>query len=218
VKNLFYIQVQVTEEQKACARLLVEHSLRHHRTANIWDTQTDKQVHTRLLRYTGSLGEVVFADLYQLPRPQRSFGAVNGQDWGQDFLLRTESGTLSLDIKSMKRRTGRLGADYVLNIPSSQLHKPGSRTTHYFCISFHQSEQRGTVASLLGFIDKMEVEKQQAGTLYPAGTERRRIDGSTFRFVEDTYEILFGDISSPLLTGSIQQWPGYRRCYLLKAK
>ncbi|WP_247232238.1 hypothetical protein [Telluribacter sp. SYSU D00476] len=218
LKNEYYIQIQVTDEQKAYARRLVEHSLRHHQVANIWDAHSNRPLHTRLLRYTGSLGEVVFADIYQLARPRKAFGAVNGQDWGQDFVLQTENSIFSLDVKSMKRRSGRLGADYVLNIPSSQLHKPGSRTSHYFCLSFHQSERRGTVASLLGFIDKGAVENKELGTLYPAGTERRRADGTTFRFEEDTYEILFGDISSPLLTERIRRWPGYRKCMLLKTK
>ena len=86
--NEFYIQINVTDEQKSYARQLVEHSLAHHRVANIWDQSDDKKSHTRMLRFTGSLGEIVFADLYQLPRPQRSFGATDGQDWGQDFVLK----------------------------------------------------------------------------------------------------------------------------------
>ncbi|WP_229367616.1 hypothetical protein [Telluribacter humicola] len=218
MRNEYYIQIQVTDEQKAYARKLVEYSLRHHQVANVWDAHASKPIHTRMLRYTGSLGEVVFADIYRLTRPQRAFGAVNGQDWGQDFVLQSEDSIFSLDVKAMKRQTGRLGADYVLNIPSSQLQKPGSRTSHYFCLSFHQSERRGTIASLLGFIDKKAVEERELGRLYPAGTERLRADRTTFRFEEDTYEILFGDISSPLLTERIKQWPGFRKCTLLKTK
>lgn len=167
-----------------------------------------------MLRYTGSLGEIVFADLYQLPRPQRSFGATDGQDWGQDFVLKTDEGFFSLDIKAMKRQTGTLGADYVLNIPASQLHKPNSRTTHYFCLSFHQAEQQGTVASLLGFVDKEAVEKGKLGILYKAGTKRIRSDQSSFTFQQDTYEILFQDISSPIVTGRIEKLSGFKKCSL----
>lgn len=217
MSNEFYIQLTVTDEQKAYARQLVEYSLAHHRVANIWDKSTDKKINTRILRYTGSLGEVVFADLYQLPRPQRSFGAVNGQDWGQDFVLKTEDSFFSLDIKSMKRQSGTLGADYVLNIPASQLHKPGSRTTHYFCLSFHQSERGGTIASLLGFVDKQAVEGGTLGSLYQAGTRRVRADQSDFIFHENTYEILFQDISSPLLTDRIRQLSGFKLCTLRRA-
>ncbi len=217
MNNEFYIQLNVTDEQKACARQLVEYSLAHHHVANIWDKSTDKKHNTRLLRYTGSLGEVVFADLYQLPRPQRSFGAVDGQDWGQDFVLRTDNTIFSLDIKAMKRQSGTLGADYVLNIPASQLHKPNSRTTHYFCLSFHQSERLGTVASLLGFVDKQAVEEGTLGNLYQAGTRRVRADQSEFVFHEATYEILFQDIHSPLLTDRIRQLPGFKACTLRPA-
>lgn len=215
--NEFYLQISVTDEQKCYARQLVEHSLAYHRVANIWDKSDDKKSHTRMLRYTGSLGEIVFADLYQLPRPQRSFGATDGQDWGQDFVLKTDEGFFSLDIKAMKRQTGALGADYVLNIPASQLHKPNSRTTHYFCLSFHQSDQQGTVASLLGFVDKEAVEKRELGILYKAGTKRIRSDQSTFTFHQDTYEILFEDISSPIVTEHIEQLPCFKRLTLKPA-
>ena len=217
MNNEFYIQLSVTDEQKAYARQLVEYSLAHHRVANIWDKSADKKTSTRLLRYTGTLGEVVFADLYQLPRPQRSFGAVDGQDWGQDFVLRTDDAFFSLDIKAMKRQSGTLGADYVLNIPASQLHKPNSRTTHYFCLSFHQSDQQGTVVSLLGFVDKQAVGGGTLGILYPAGTRRVRADQSDFIFHEATYEILFQDISSPLLTDRIRQIPAFKSCILRPA-
>lgn len=214
----FYIQISVNEEQKAYARRLVEYSLAHHRVANIWDKAGAVHAHTtRMLRYTGSLGEVVFADLYQLIRPQRSFGAKNGQDWGQDFVLKTETEYFSLDIKSMKRYSGALGADYVLNIPASQLHRPNSRTTHYFCLSFHQSESAGTIVSLLGFVDKEAVEKGALGILYKAGTKRIRADKSTFTFYEDTYEILFEDIHPPTVNKRIESLAGYTKRYLKPA-
>jgi hypothetical protein len=217
LSNEFYIQLSVTDEQKAYARHLVEYSLAHHRVANVWDKSVDKKTNTRILRYTGTLGEVVFADLYQLPRPLRSFGAVDGQDWGQDFVLQTDEGFFSLDIKAMKRQSGTLGSDYVLNIPASQLHKPNSRTTHYFCLSFHQSDRHGTVTSLLGFVDKQAVETGTLGTLYEAGTRRVRADKSEFVFHESTYEILFQDISSPLLSDRIRQLPGFKVCTLRPA-
>lgn len=212
--NNYYIQIRVTDEQKAYARQLVEHSLAHHQVANIWDKSPGRKGLTRMLRFTGSLGEVIFADVYQLPRPKRSFGAVDGQDWGQDFILRTSEHFFSLDIKSMKRQSGILGEDYVLNIPASQLHKPNSRTTHYFCLSLHQSESDGTIASLLGLVDKTAVESGNLGTLYPAGTKRIRADKSEFLFHENTYEIVFGDISSPILTEHLKQMGGFKVCTL----
>lgn len=193
---------------------MVEHSLRHHKIANIWDNQNERFSQTRVMRYTGSLGEIVFADTYHLPRPAKSFGAINGQDWGQDFLIKSDDYTFSLDIKSMKRRTGNLATDYVLNIPASQLHKTNSKTSHYFCISFHQTENDGTVASLLGFIDKQALLNGEVGTLFLKGTNRIRFDNSTFIFQDDTYEILLKDIESPVITEYVRGLKGFQICHL----
>lgn len=168
------------------------------------------------MRYTGSLGEIVFADAYHLARPEKSFGADDGQDWGQDFIIISESENFSLDIKSMKRKSGNLSAQYVLNIPSSQLHKPNSKTTHYFCISFHQSEKSETVASLLGFIDKSAIENGEIGTFYPKGSTRTRIDQTTFTFFSDTYEIPLADIEPPVVTDFIKRAAGFKVCQLRK--
>jgi hypothetical protein len=209
-----YIQISVTENQRIFARQLVEHSLRHHHVSNIWDKHETELSKTRMMRFTGSLGEVVFADTYHLPRPTRSFGATDGQDWGQDFLISAGNVIFSLDIKSMKRVSGILASDYVLNIPASQLHKPGSKTSHYFCISFHQSQNDGTVASLLGFIDKQCLESGEIGKLYKAGTRRMRSDQTFFTFNQDTYEILFSEIAPPVVTNYIQKLSGFKVCRL----
>ncbi|MCF0055657.1 hypothetical protein [Dyadobacter sp. CY356] len=209
-----YIQISVTDEQKKYARQLVEFSLQHHKIANIWDNQNDRFSQTRMMRYTGSLGEIVFADTYHLPRPVKSFGAKDGQDWGQDFMISSDQYTFSLDVKSMKRQTGNLAANYVLNIPALQLHKPGSKTSHYFCISFHQTENEGTVASLLGFIDKQALLNGEIGTLFLKGSQRTRFDQSSFIFQDDTYEIFLKDIESPVITAYIQSLKGFRICHL----
>jgi hypothetical protein len=209
-----YIQICVADEQKQFTRSLVEYAIRHHHISNIWDKDASLSAQTRLLRFTGTLGEVVFADCYHLPRPERSFGAADGQDWGQDFLIDAAGHSFAVDVKSMKRKSGQLASDYVLNIASSQLNKPGSRTSHYFCISFHQSETEGTVASLLGFIDKDFLNAGILGTLFRAGSTRVRSDGSSFTFPRDTYEVLFKDIDPPVVTESMKKLKGFRICYL----
>jgi hypothetical protein len=211
-----YIQITVSEKQKLFARELVEHSLKHHHVSNIWDRDEKQFAKTRMMRFTGSLGEIVFADAYHLPRPTRSYGAADGQDWGQDFMISSDGQTFHLDIKSMKRQSGDLVADYVINIPAYQLHKLNSKTTHYFCISFHQSEADGTVASLLGFMDKQALEKGDTGQLYKAGSQRLRSDQSGFTFNQDTYEILLSDIDPPVVTEYIQRLRGFRICHLRK--
>ncbi|WP_031527998.1 hypothetical protein [Dyadobacter crusticola] len=214
LKSGTYIQISVKAEQKLAARKLVEHSLAHHRVANIWDKAQVLPASTRMLRFTGTLGEIVFADSFHLPRPTRSFGADDGQDWGQDFLITSELQDFSVDVKSMKRRTGSLAGEYVLNIPASQLNKPKSKTTHYFCISFHQSETDGTIASLLGFIDKSALQNGEVGKFYAAGTKRVRADGTSFTFNENTYEILFKEISPVTPTAYIRSLTGFRVCAL----
>ncbi len=207
-----YIQISVNEIQKTFARNLVEYSLLHHKITNIWDHQITMHDKTRILRYTGTLGETVFADAYHLPRPEKSFGAHDGQDWGQDFLIPSDDFQFALDIKSMKRMNGSLQKKYVLNIPSSQLHKVKSVTTHYFCISFHQCPTNGTVASLLGFIEKDALKKGEIGIYYPANTKRIRQDKSHFVFNEDTYEVFFQDLKPPILTESMQLLKGFKIC------
>lgn len=204
----------MTDEQKQYARQLVEYSLKNHQIANVWDHHNDRLPQTRMLRYTGTLGEIVFADLYHFPRPLKSFGAADGQDWGQDFLITAVSETFSVDIKSMKRRTGNLAADFVLNIPAHQLLKRGSKTSHYFCISFHQSETRGTIASLIGFVDKHALENGEIGQLYKAGTKRVRHDQTSFSFYEDTFEILLKDMDPPVVTDFVRRAEGYKICQL----
>ncbi len=212
--NGSYIQISVTENQRLFSRMLVEHSLRHHHVANIWDEHGTELSRTRMMRFTGSLGEIVFADAYHLPRPQRAFGAEQGQDWGQDFEIRSDSEVFSLDIKSMKRNSGLLYSHYVINIPSSQLNKTGSKTSHYFCISFHQSASEGTVASLLGFIDKQSLISGQTGKLYKAGSKRIRYDSTHFTFHQDTYEVLFSEMDPPVVTHFIRNLPGFKICHL----
>jgi hypothetical protein len=214
LNNAPYVQICVTDEQKVFARKLVEHSLRHHRVSNIWDKGTNRTSHTRMFRFTGTLGEIIFADCYHLPRPTRSFGAVDGQDQGEDFSIATDDLIFSVDVKSMKRHSGALAKNYVLNIPASQLLKHNSKTTHYFCISFHQSDTHETIASLLGFIDKQSLRNGELGTFYPAGTQRNRQDNSSFTFQEDTYEIQFGDISPAFITKYLRQLKGFRVCHL----
>ncbi len=83
-----YYAVPITHEQRTYAARLVEHAMEHHPVANIWHGDARREARTREFRTTGSLGEVVFADAYGLLRPARSFGAVGGQDYGTDFVLR----------------------------------------------------------------------------------------------------------------------------------
>lgn len=210
MRNEFYFQINVSDEQIEYANSLVDYSMRFHKVSNIWDNHPDKKEKTRQYRFTGSLGEVVFADTYNLERPNRSFGAYDGQDLGKDFVMKIGNIEKAYDIKSMQRKTGYFYGNYVLNIPSSQLHKPNSLTNYYFCISFHKNTNSELIASFLGFIDKTEIENGNAGILYKAGTTRVRADRTNFQFNEDTYEIDFKDISTPTITDTIKKIDGFK--------
>lgn len=71
MKNKFYFSIEVTKEQYNYAKKLVDYSIKNHPISNIWDKE--KKDKTRTLRTTGTLGEIIFADLYNLNRPTRSF-------------------------------------------------------------------------------------------------------------------------------------------------
>ena len=212
--NEFYFQINVADEQIELARRLVEHSLEKHPVKNIWHSDTYREANTNEYRFTGTLGEVLFADVYGLKRPERSFGAVDGQDFGKDFSLQMGDKSQNIDVKTMRRKTGSFYKDYVLNIPSSQLHKSKGITQTYYCISLHQRDSNW-IASFLGYIDKQAIIDGKVGILYRAGNIRLRHDNTTFQFLEDTYEIDFGDICTPILTENVHRTKGFK---ILKLK
>ncbi len=213
MRNKFYFQFNVSEEQIAYVDQLVEHSLKHHPISNIWDKHDDKKANTATYRFTGSLGEVVFADAYGLVRKTRSFGAIDGQDFGQDFQLLVNEELRNIDTKAMQRKSNVFFKEYVLNIPASQLHRSETITDDYFCLSFHQTGEQW-VASFIGIISKSEVLNGTVGILYKKDTWRVRKDKTQFQFNEDTYEIDFQDISSPWLTPEIKEKTGFKMLYL----
>lgn len=212
--NEFYFQIYVTDEQKKYAIELVDYSIAHHPVTDIFANDPDGKKRQREFRYTGSLGEVVFADAYGLPRPKRSFGAVDGQDFGQDFQLTVNGISESIDVKTMHRKNNSFKANYVLNLPSYQVHKSMSLTDNYFCISLHENAQGVTVATFIGFVSKKAVTDGLTGDLFKAGTKRIKEDNTYFTFMRDTYEVMFKDIASPLLTDTIRNLPGFKLMHL----
>ena len=219
MKNTFYFQTTVSRDQIEYAKDLVAYSLEHHKVSNIWDRHAEKQVNTKKYRLIGTLGEIIFADTYGLPRPARSYGAWDGQDLGMDFTFPLDNNLVKVDIKSMLRKSGLFYPNYVLNIPASQLNKENSLTDYYFCISLHRNKDAALIASFLGTISKKDLEEGHLGVFYPAGTMRTRADKSTFQFNEATYEVDFGDIVSPpeppkkaeLLDFSLKKLKTFRR-------
>jgi hypothetical protein len=210
----YYFQIEVNTEQIGYAEQLVEYSLKHHPVPNIWDTSPERIAKTKELRFTGSLGEAVFADVYGMGRKSKAFGALDGQDHGQDFVVYWEQIPLTLDLKAMQRKSGVFYGNYVLNIPATQLHKTDSKTDIYFCLSLHPKDSLW-IASFLGYVKRADVLDGNIGILYTAGTERIRSNNTKFTFYEDTYEIDFKDFKSPPYTSEIQKMQGFQ---LLKLK
>jgi hypothetical protein len=210
----YVFQLLVSEEQKDYAMKLVDYSIANHPVTDIFAHDPDGKKRQREFRFTGTLGEVVFADAYNLPRPIRSFGAIDGQDYGQDFLLNLNANLYSIDVKSMHRKSNRFRANYVLNIPAYQMHKEFSMTDYYFCISFHEKEKE-TYATFLGFIKKEDVIKGKIGDLFVNGTKRLREDNTYFIFMRDTYEIMFKHIEPPFVLERFKTIPGFTKINIL---
>ncbi len=211
MRNEYYFSIEVKSEQIAYAKALVDYSMKHHPVSNIWDE--NKKAETRYLRMTGTTGEVVFADVYRLPRPERSYGALDGQDYGKDFVLEIRGKRINFDVKTMRRKTNRFYRKYVLNIPARNIRRQDSLTDNYFCISLY-SEGTKLYASFLGYLGKKEIAEGKTGILYPKGSKRVRADKTTFVFHEDTYEVFFEDMKSPFLSPRIEKMDGFKKLVL----
>jgi hypothetical protein len=208
--NEFYFQFDVNQEQINYANDLVDYSIKNHPVNDIFSNDPGGKTRQREFRFTGTLGEVVFADAYNLTRPTKSFGALNGQDYGQDFILKLNNEDLSFDIKTMGRKNNQVRENYVLNLPKYQMDKDSVLTDYYYCISLHQDSTGKYVASFIGYVSKQDVETHKIGILYIAGTKRIKDDGGFFTFQRDTYEIDFKDITTPILNDKIRNFPNFR--------
>lgn len=215
--NAPYFQIKIQDEQKEYAREIVEYSIKNHPVTDIFANDPNGKARQFEFRYTGSLGEVVFADTYGLPRPKRSFGAIDGQDFGQDFLLIINNKMHSVDVKTMHRKGNVFLENYVLNIPGYQMHKDFSVTDYYFCISLHDVGH-SSYATFLGLINKSDVIDGKIGNLFKSGTMRIRQDGTSFKFYRDTYEIMFRHITPPIITDEIRKMEGFKELYLLPGR
>ena len=212
--NEFFFQIEVTEEQVEYANKIVDYSIINHPVTDIFAHDPDGKLRQREFRFTGSLGEIAFADTYQLNRPTKAFGAVDGQDFGLDFKLNIGGKDISIDVKSMARKNNNFRENYVLNLPKYQMEKDMVITDFYYCISIHK-EASNYIASFLGHIEKDLVHTGQVGILYTKGTKRIKDDGNSFIFQRDTYEVDFKDIKTPHVTNFIKGLKGYKEKRIL---
>lgn len=208
MRNEFFFQLDISDEQIALANRLVDFSIKNHPVTDIFSKDPDGKARQREYRFTGTLGEIVFADTYKLSRPTKSFGAIDGQDFGQDFVIEIHGERKTYDVKTMGRKNNQFRENYVLNLPAYQMRRPNVVTDFYFCISIHQKEEK-YFASFLGFVSKAEIEAGEIGILYKAGAKRVKDDGGFFHFQRDTYEVDFRDISSPMLSNRIKTLQGF---------
>ncbi len=211
MKNEFYFSIEVSKEQLTTAKEIVEYSLKHHPISNIWDATAKEK--TQKLRMIGSIGEIIFADIYRLSRPSRSFGAVDGQDYGKDFELKINDKKLVFDVKTMHRKSNIFYPNYVLNIPARNIQRKDSITDNYFCISLHK-ENNILIASFLGYLSKQDIIDGKIGILYKKGSKRIRGDNTSFTFYEDTYEVFFKDIITPFVSDRIKKMESYKKMKL----
>ena len=216
MKNEFFFQIAISQEQIELANQLVDYSLKNHPVSDIFSNDPNGKERKREFRFTGSLGEIVFADTYGLPRPTKSFGAIDGQDFGQDFVLIIDGKPKSFDVKSMSRKNNNFRENYVLNLPAYQMQRPNLLTDYYFCINIHQADNQ-RIASFLGYVSKLEIEANSIGILYQKGTVRNKDDGGSFIFQRDTYEVDFKDIRTPFLTDKIKSFPMFLQKKILSA-
>lgn len=206
--NEFYFQFNVTDEQLEYSLKLVDYSILNHTVKDIFQNDPGGKDRQKEYRLTGTLGEVIFADAYNLERPKRSFGAIDGQDFGHDFSVNLNGHDFSFDIKSMKRKNNIFRENYVLNLPCYQM-KKNLLTDYYYCISLHELSDNSYVASFIGFVSKKDIVAGKIGVLYKAGTKRLKDDGAFFIFQRDTYEIDFKDITTPILNEKIKISNGF---------
>lgn len=212
--NEYYFQIDVTEEQVSYTNAMVDYSILHHPVTDIFINDPNGKERQREFRFTGSIGEVVFADTYKLERPKRAFGAIDGQDYGQDFVIHWKDKSISYDVKTMGRKHNIFRTNYVLNLPKYQMERDIVRTEKYFCISIHKEKEQ-LIASFIGHVDKQDILSEKFGILYTRGTTRVKDDGNSFVFQRDTYEVDFKDIASPMISERVKGLPGFQLRKLL---
>lgn len=202
-KKRYYFTIEITEEQLKYSNNIVNYSLKHHHIDDIFSKDPDGKTRQKEFRFTGTLGEVVFADTYGLKRPTRSFGAIDGQDYGQDFLL----DCFRFDIKTMRRKDNKLKPNYVLNIPEYQVLN-SIKTDYYYNISISKQNNK-YYASFVGFVSKNSLIGGNIGILYGENTIRQRENNTNFKFLRGTYEVLLSEMINPIITGNVKKLKGY---------
>lgn len=132
MRNSGYFQFRVKKEQIEYAKSLADSSMNHPITdiyKNDVPTSYGKSGDERSWenRFVGSLGEILYADVYGTPRPRKAFGAIDGQDYGCDNIMEVNGKEYRVDIKTQIRNNVYLCEYYALNLQDYQIKKTTKR-------------------------------------------------------------------------------------------
>ena len=210
--NDCYFQIQVTEEQKRYAKKLVESSMIQDFEPTRFRFNPDGKKMVERERYRGTLGEVVYADTYELPRPKFANGSFDAKEYGQKFLLANITQYIvcpkTTTIKTLQRDDNVFYDNNVLRITKDDLSAEYYYSDYYGCICFHEDDET-TIATFVGLINKESVMNGEIGNICLRGTRRTRKDCAIVIESNDTYEIMLKEIDRPILTNRIKNLPGF---------
>lgn len=154
---------EVTNEQVQYAKNALQRSLDSFDYSQY--SHTRKLSQDDLYRFfCGFLGEVLFADVYRLPRPKECYG-LNGQDNGLDFVLGGEN----CDVKTSFLRTFPTIAtqlSFILSLYT--IDKISSLTTRYFFIKIVETT-KNYFAYFVGSATKQQIKERKIGNVYKKG-------------------------------------------------
>lgn len=212
----FVFQFVLTEEQVQYGKELVRYANENHPVEDIYaydfNSEEERKKKQKKYRMIGVFGEIAFAYVYNLDMPTRAYGAINGQDYGIDYVLNN----CSIDVKSMNRKSGFFRLDYVFNIPVYQIEKIDSKTEYYYCVNIHKDKDEQVIATFVGCFSREKVLKGEIGKFFEKGEERIREDGTSFPFKRETYEIKFEDMENPEIPEDTSNLHGFKIIKLSK--
>jgi len=181
-------QFKVAAEQIVYTQKIVQHSLENHSASNIW-ADGGKTYHYRL---TGTLGEVIFADLYDLPRPKLAFGAVGGQDFGRDFVL---AGGRNIDVKTSMQRTPTLKDEHGVLIKKMQINDVKNQTDIYYFLRLY-AVGWDLFCMAFGTLLASDVKAGRVGKLKLNGEITQRGNGAVWVNDNDCFDIKISELTA----------------------
>lgn len=172
-----------TAEQIEYANAAIERSL-NYKFSNYLEPHSQDGIIGKTWRFFGFLGEVLFADAYELSRPKESFG-LNGQDEGIDFIING----YKVDVKTTQLRSVPTSAHQLSFKPNARV-VGKANTDYYFFISIHEANSVYTAYFAGGALSKA-IREGHIGTAFKKGDKMpynkvREYDGIALNATEFT--------------------------------